>query len=168
MKEVEKIVEVPVEVVKEVPVEVIREVEVIKEVPVEIIKEVEVVKSVDMDALMEMMKNAATVEVSKQVVGETRHAMDAKIVERREVTHDDLKTVEGIGPKIEELLNNAGIHSFVDLANTNPDHIRHILHEAGPSFQMHDPGTWPDQARLAAEGRWEELKVWQDELQGGK
>ncbi|MEJ6796117.1 MAG: 50S ribosomal protein L21, partial [Flavobacteriales bacterium] len=28
--------------------------------------------------------------------------------------------------------------------------------------------TWPAQAKMAAEGKWDELKKWQDELDGGK
>ena len=46
--------------------------------------------------------------------------------------------------------------------------ISQILHAAGPRFQMHDPMTWPAQSLLAAEGRWAELKKWQDELDKGK
>ncbi|MBL7806303.1 MAG: hypothetical protein JNN28_00715, partial [Saprospiraceae bacterium] len=81
---------------------------------------------------------------------------------------DDLKIVEGIGPKIEELLHNAGIKTWEALAATAVDRIKEILDAAGPSYQIHDPGTWPQQAGLAAEGKWDELKKWQDELDAGK
>ncbi|MBO9636776.1 hypothetical protein [Siphonobacter aquaeclarae] len=81
---------------------------------------------------------------------------------------DDLKIIEGIGPKIEQLLNNEGIKTFATLASTPPSRITEILQAAGPRYQIHDPGTWPDQARLAADGKWEELKIWQDELNKGK
>lgn len=81
---------------------------------------------------------------------------------------DDLKKIEGIGPKIEGLLNAANIHTFVDLSNASPERLRAILVEAGSRFQMHDPSTWAAQAKLAAEGKWDELKQWQDELDGGK
>ena len=83
-------------------------------------------------------------------------------------TPDDLKIVEGIGPKIEELLNNEGILTFVQLAATSPERIKEVLVAAGSRFQMHDPGTWPAQSNMAAEGRFDELKVWQDELNKGK
>jgi len=33
---------------------------------------------------------------------------------------------------------------------------------------MHDPGSWPQQAGLAAEGKWDELQTLQDNLDGGK
>lgn len=81
---------------------------------------------------------------------------------------DDLKIVEGIGPKIEELLHAAGIKTWKALSETAPAAIKEILDAAGPSFQMHDPGTWPDQARLADIGEWDALKILQDALDGGK
>lgn len=81
---------------------------------------------------------------------------------------DDLKKVEGIGPKIAELFHEAGINSFAKLAATPVDKLKEILEAAGPHFASHDPGTWPKQAELAAAGQWDELKAWQDELNGGK
>ena len=165
------------------PKEVIKYIEVIKEVPVEIIKEVEVVKSFDFEMLEKMMQGMETVEVSKTVVGETRTEGEATIVDRREVTEstrskvskkkgkakkDDLKKIEGIGPKIASLLNNAGIHTFRELSKTKAKGIKAILEKAGKRYQMHDPTTWPKQAEMAADGKWDELKKWQDELDGGK
>lgn len=81
---------------------------------------------------------------------------------------DDLKIVEGIGPKIEELCHDAGIYTFADLAASNYDTLKGILDNAGPRFQMHDPTTWPDQAALARDGKWDQLKAWQDELNKGR
>jgi predicted flap endonuclease-1-like 5' DNA nuclease len=81
---------------------------------------------------------------------------------------DDLKIVEGIGPKIEQLLNKEGILTFAQLANTSPERIKEILVAAGSRFQMHDPTTWPQQSAFARDGRWDELKAWQDELNKGR
>ena len=81
---------------------------------------------------------------------------------------DDLKKIEGIGPKISEILNQNGISTFAELAAMTPDAIKEILTEAGPQFNRADPGTWPDQAALAAKGDWEALQKWQDELDGGR
>ncbi|MCP9768260.1 hypothetical protein EGI22_10080 [Lacihabitans sp. LS3-19] len=81
---------------------------------------------------------------------------------------DDLKIVEGIGPKIEELCNNAGIYTFAELADTTAEKLKAILDAAGSRFQMHDPTTWPAQSALARDGKWDELKKWQDELNKGK
>ncbi len=81
---------------------------------------------------------------------------------------DDLSKVEGIGPKIAELFNATGIHTFADLAKASVEHLQSILADAGSNYASHDPGTWPKQAELAAAGKWDELKAWQDELNGGK
>ena len=80
---------------------------------------------------------------------------------------NDLTIVEGIGPKIKELLNGAGIVSWNKLSQTDPADIKNILSEAGPRYQMHNPSSWPKQAKLAAEGQWEELEKLQDHLEGG-
>ncbi len=81
---------------------------------------------------------------------------------------DDLKKIEGIGPKIEGLLNEGGIKTWRQLAKADVAAIKRILEAAGPRYQMHDPGSWPRQSKLAADGDWETLNKLQDELQGGK
>jgi len=81
---------------------------------------------------------------------------------------DDLKIVEGIGPKIEELLKSAGINTWRELSTTSSDQIRQILLAAGSRFKMHNPETWPEQARMADAKEWEKLKEYQDFLDGGK
>ena len=81
---------------------------------------------------------------------------------------DDLKIVEGIGPKIAELLQSAGIKTWKALASADEDRLRSILDEAGPNFNVHNPGTWPEQARLAEAGDWDGLKKLQDELNAGR
>jgi predicted flap endonuclease-1-like 5' DNA nuclease len=86
----------------------------------------------------------------------------------KKVAADDLKKIEGVGPKIAEILNEGGIHSFAELAAAKPAAIKEMLDKAGSQFHMHDPGTWPKQAKLAAAGKWDELKKLQDELNGGK
>ncbi len=81
---------------------------------------------------------------------------------------EDLKIVEGIGPKIEELLKNAGIMTWVDLAAAPVDRLQGILDQAGDAYRLAKPDTWPKQAELAANGQWGELKTYQEFLSGGK
>ena len=81
---------------------------------------------------------------------------------------DDLKIVEGIGPKIEELLFKADITTYGQLAATSVQQLQGILDAAGSRFAMHDPGTWSAQALLAANGEWDNLKAYQDFLNAGK
>ena len=77
---------------------------------------------------------------------------------------DDLKKVEGIGPKIAETLNEAGITTFAALAKLDAAKIDEIISEVRGN---HVTDTWPAQAKMAAEGKWDELQKWQDELDGG-
>ncbi len=86
----------------------------------------------------------------------------------RKVNANDLKVVEGIGPKIEELCHAKGILTWWDLSRTESSTLSAMLNEAGPRFQMHDPASWPEQARLLATGAFEEFKELTDRLDGGR
>ncbi len=83
-------------------------------------------------------------------------------------TGDDLKIIEGIGPKIEEILHAAGIDSFATLATKSADEIREILLAQGSRFKMFDPETWAEQSQLAADGKMDELEALKKELNAGK
>lgn len=86
----------------------------------------------------------------------------------KKIKQDDLKMVEGIGPKIEGLLNEAGIYTWSDLATAPIEKVQEILDNAGPSYRIHDPATWAKQAELANNGEWEALETYQDRLKGGR
>lgn len=86
----------------------------------------------------------------------------------KKIKQDDLKVIEGIGPKIEELLHAAGIKTWADLASAATETVQTVLDEAGPRYRMHDPATWAKQAALAATAEWEALEAYQDHLQGGR
>lgn len=81
---------------------------------------------------------------------------------------EDLKIIEGIGPKIETLLKDAGIKTWQQLAESAVERLQSILNAAGENYRLADPGTWPRQAEMAAAGQWSELKDYQDQLKGGK
>ena len=80
---------------------------------------------------------------------------------------DDLKIIEGIGPKIAGIMKEAGISTFTQIAQKSGEELRKILDDAGIGT-IADPTTWPEQAALAAEGKMEALKELQDKLQGGR
>ena len=80
---------------------------------------------------------------------------------------NDLTIVEGIGPKIAEHLGAAGYSTWEKLAAADISKLKDVLTEAGPRYQMHNPGTWPKQAKLVVDGKWDELKKYQDILDGG-
>ena len=70
------------------------------------------------------------------------------------VTLDNLAVVEGIGPKIRELLHASNIRTWRELSTTPVAMLNQILDDAGPQFRMHDPATWPRQAGLLTDGHW--------------
>lgn len=80
----------------------------------------------------------------------------------------DLTLIEGIGPAVSRVLNEAGIFNFAQLAGTAADRLREILDAAGPRFRIAQPASWPQQARLAAEERWDALQELQDSLIAGR
>ena len=81
---------------------------------------------------------------------------------------DNLKLIEGIGPKIEEVLNNANILTFNDLKQSNRDLLKSVLTEAGSQYRMHEPETWPIQAEMAHNKNWDKLEEYQQFLTGGR
>jgi large subunit ribosomal protein L17 len=116
----------------------------------------------DTDATAEVVEDA-TEEVKAEVVEE-------KVAEKaapapKAAKADDLTKIEGVGPKIAETLAAAGLVSFADVAASTPEAISEIIADVKGG---HTPDTWPKQAGMAAEGKWDELKAWQDEMDGGK
>lgn len=112
--------------------------------------------------------------VEKEIVAEEEGVakvtkeVSAPKVKKTTSKGDDLKKIEGIGPKIAELLVDAGIISFKDLSGTSVESLSNILSEAGSRYAAHNPTTWPEQAALAAADKWDELKELQDKLNGGR
>ena len=86
----------------------------------------------------------------------------------KKIKHDDLKVIEGVGPKIATILEEGGITTWEELANAPTEKVKELLEAAGPRYRVHDPATWSKQAQLAHEGQWEELEALQDRLDGGR
>jgi len=96
------------------------------------------------------------------------HEEDHHVTEHRETDQpDDLTRIEGIGPKLQEILYGAAIQTYALLAGQGPDELRAIIKDAGFSAPF-NPDTWPQQAALAAEGKWEQLDSLQDQLVAGR
>ena len=94
-------------------------------------------------------------------------AAAAKAAIGKKVVADDLKVVEGIGPKIEQLFHAGGIKTWYQLSLASIEKCQAILDTGGKRYEIHNPSTWPKQAGLAFEGKWEELNTLQDRLDGG-
>ncbi|CAM1334419.1 50S ribosomal protein L21 [Tenacibaculum aestuariivivum] len=91
----------------------------------------------------------------------------AKVAPKKAAKADDLKKIEGAGPKAAEALVNAGLDTFAKVAKQDPAKLSEILTAASSRLSHLVTTTWPKQAQLAADGKWDELKVLQDKLDGG-
>ncbi|WP_111308475.1 50S ribosomal protein L21 [Confluentibacter sediminis] len=109
-------------------------------------------------------KKAAPAKTEKKAEVAAPKAEAKPTAKKATAKADDLKKVEGIGPKIAETLAEAGITTFAELAKMDAAKISEIISGVRGN---HVTDTWPAQAQLAADGKWDELKKWQDELNGG-
>ena len=95
-------------------------------------------------------------------------AAAAKAAFGKRIKNDDLKVVEGIGPKIEGLFHNFDIKTWKALSEATVDKCQEVLNSGGERYRIHDPASWPMQAKMAYEGKWKDLVKWQDEHKAGK
>lgn len=84
------------------------------------------------------------------------------------VKQDDLKIVEGIGPKIEGLFHNFDIKTWKALSETTVSKCQEVLDSGGDRYKVHDPASWPLQAKLCYRNKWKELYKWQEKHKRGK
>jgi len=117
------------------------------------------------DAKATPEKEAVVAEKETSTAGKPK--TEAVKEEKEVATEIDLTIIEGIGPKTAEALLNAGMNSFEILSGADPEQIKEVLAEASSRLTHLDPGTWPKQAKMVAEGKLEELKEWQESVKGG-
>lgn len=92
----------------------------------------------------------------------------AKAVFGKKIKEDDLTVVEGIGPKIQGLFHAHNVKTWKALSECSIEKCQKVLDSGGERYKIHRPGTWPKQAELAYQGKWDDLSKWQDQLDGGK
>ncbi len=119
----------------------------------------------DSEAETKAEAKPATKEVTEKAAEKKPAAK--KATPKKTTANDDLTKIEGIGPKAAEALAAAGLATYTDLAKAKVPAIQTILDEADGKFGAMKPDTWPKQAKLAAADKWDELKKWQDEMDGG-
>jgi large subunit ribosomal protein L21 len=113
-------------------------------------------------------KGSAKVAAKPKATAKPKAAAKPAAKAKAAATKDKLTIIEGVGPKIAELLNAEGIMTFADLAKAKVKKLADVLEAAGSRYTMHKPDTWPEQAALARDGKMDELKALQDALDGGK
>ena len=114
-------------------------------------------------------EKAPAIEIELPVPEAEPEADEGEGKEDESAVSDDLKRIEGIGPKIASVLQGAGIMTYVQLADAEVGRLEEILEEADPRLmRLAHPATWPEQAALAAAGEWDALQALQNELKGGR
>lgn len=129
--------------------------------PVAAVEEPAPVASIEETAPVAQVEESAPVAVVEEST-----PVVASAEESAPITADDLTIIEGVGPKIASVLQEAGIATLEQVSGTSVDKLNEVLKAAG--IGLADPATWPQQAKLAAEGKIEELHKLQDELTGGR
>ncbi len=81
---------------------------------------------------------------------------------------NDLLSVQGIDVKVKALLETEGIDSWGKLAKTSAAALKTILTEKGSeAFATINPKSWPIQAQLLADGKWDAFASYTKYLIGG-
>ncbi len=136
------------------------------------IEEVTVVKEAPKDAFAVKTSDdkVAKEEPQEEKSSSAQPEEEAKAEPKKATKTDegeDLTKIEGIGPKAAEALTKAGVETYTKLANSDPEKIKEILTEASSRMAHLDPTSWPKQAKMAADGKWDDLKEWQDNAKAG-
>ncbi|PNQ74893.1 hypothetical protein C1T31_01795 [Hanstruepera neustonica] len=105
-------------------------------------------------------------QASKEII--PFNAAEAAAIFGKKVKENDLTIIEGIGPKIAELFHDKNIVTWKALSECSVEKCQSVLDFGGERFKIHNPGTWPEQAKMAYEGHWKKLFDWQEELDGGR
>jgi predicted flap endonuclease-1-like 5' DNA nuclease len=126
-------------------------------------------KNREQEIQLQNLKEKLTAQPEVKLVAKKK-AIPTKPVTKpaSKVEETQLSRIEGIGPKIQEILHSGKVFNFKDLAESTPSKLRDILLAEGPQYKVHDPETWPEQAAMAEAGKWDELLKWQATLKGGK
>lgn len=127
---------------------------------------------IDTNARLKVDLEACRGRVKTAVAANTEnHHFDpaaARAAFGKTVKQDDLKIVEGIGPKIQGLFHNFDIKTWKALSEISVARCQEVLDSGGDRYKVHDPSSWPMQARMAYEGKWKELVLWQQKHNYGK
>jgi cell division initiation protein len=147
--------------------------EIAKEIPA-LVKEPSIEMEIEEEAVEEEVLEEIAVAYDKEQDEIESHgisfssAVNEINLESSQSDKTNLEIIEGIGPKIKEVLNNARVITFRDLATTPIYRIKDILDAAGSQFSAHDPSTWVEQALLAENGQWEQLEDLRSYLVAGR
>ena len=122
----------------------------------------------DLEACKKSKTNLTASSFTASATALAFNAGAAKAVFGKTVKENDLTIVEGIGPKIKELFHKHEVKTWKTLSECSTDKCQQVLNSGGKRYKIHNPASWPTQAKMAYEGKWTELLKWQDEHDHGK
>jgi len=124
---------------------------------------------VEIEYLQKQLGNKAGTDASSEVLVKVVESdQTSSKIQKSKQSVVSFTLIEGIGTKISEILNKAGINSMDALANTEVDTLKQILKDAGGKLNLTAPESWPEQAALAASGKIKELRSLQKKLIRGR
>ena len=141
--------------------------EVKAETPKKVEEKAKVAKEVKKEEKPAKEKPKAATKKEKPAKEEKPKAAPKKETKAKASKADDLTKIEGVGPKAAEYLTAAGLDTYAKVAKAKADKMKEILTTASSRMGHLDPTSWPKQAKMAADGKWDELKEWQDNTKGG-
>jgi F-type H+-transporting ATPase subunit gamma len=110
-------------------------------------------------------KNDKAVKLADDFINTFSAAVES---DKKNGKKDNLKLIEGIGPKVEQALNGAGITTYAQLAAAKPADLIRIVKDEAKVRIVGDAATWPKQASFLVKGDQDGLKAYQDILVGGR
>lgn len=125
----------------------------------------------DLDACHKKLSSSTDRPTKASVSPAAANSFDAtaaKAALGKNIKQDDLKIVEGIGPKIAGLFHSFDIKTWKALSEVSVSKCKEVLNSGGEKYRMHDPSSWPMQGKMCYEGKWKELARWQEEHRWGK
>ena len=127
---------------------VILEETIIAEPVEEVVETVEVVEEQEVAETADVVEKQEAVEVI-EVVEEKRPAPAPlpPVYDAATVKMDKLEKINGIGPKTASALKAAGILTFSQLADTDEETLKQVLHDAGLDVVIAACDDWPQQAK---------------------
>jgi len=133
--------------------------------------EIKALKQQNEMAKAELAKCEQKLAAGSALNNDPLHSFDAQAAKKalgKTVKFNDLSLIEGIGPKIRSLFHNFEISTWQALSDTSVAKCQEVLDSGGDRYKVHDPASWPMQAKMAAEGKWKDLAKWQHEHKHGK
>jgi predicted flap endonuclease-1-like 5' DNA nuclease len=108
------------------------------------------VETVETKAKKVLASTAKRVEKKVEIKAKKVLATPAKVTVNpvaKKATKIDLKVINGIGPKMEKVLNVAGFNTYEDIAAATEAGMKTVLLAENPRYAMYEPKEWIAEAK---------------------